>query len=845
MQKRELSFYSSCSESDLFHELSSKHGGLDENEAAMRLHRDGKNIIAEKKELNVFIDFVSHFGSPLVLILIVAAAVSFFLNEKIDAIIIGIMVLLSVILDFFLEHSAQKAAERLRQSVKTKAIALRSGQKKEVGTDELCVGDIILLAAGSMVPADARILESNDFFVNQSSLTGESYPAQKYPQTSKSQSLSEMHNIIFMGTNVISGTAKAIVVNIGKSTEYGKVAEHLTDPQVETEFDRGIAGFSSLIMKVTIFLVLFIFLVRSFIHHNYFESFMFAVAVAVGLTPELLPMVMSVTMGFGSNKMAKKGVIVKKLTSIPNFGSMDVLCTDKTGTLTEDKIKLVKYTNVKGTSSEQVLLYAYLNSNYQTGINNILDDAVLAYKKVDITGYTKIDEIPFDFVRKKMSVVVQKGKLRSIITKGAPEEIFKCSANYFSNGKKKKLDQKTIEVIKAKYSEFSSEGYRVLAIAIKEIETKGEYSKDDEKEMTLIGYVSFLDPAKSDVKEVLSDLSKAGIEVKVITGDNELVTKKICSEIGLTVKGVMLGSDLCSMTDDALKVKVEQTTIFARFSPDEKNRIILALKSNRHVVGYLGDGINDAPSLHTADIGISVNSAVDVTKESAAIILTRKSLAELRDGVMEGRKTFANTMKYIMMGLSSNFGNMFSVAIAVVFLPFLPMLPLQILLNNFIYDISQMTIPTDNVDPELISKPKKWDMKFLKKFMLVFGPVSSIYDILTFILLFFIFQVNTVQQAAIFQTAWFMESLATQTFIIFLIRTKKFPFIQSWPSIYLLISSLVCVGFGWILPYTKLGSFFGMVPIPWYIVVCLAGFIFMYFLTVQAAKILFFMKNDF
>jgi len=852
--EKPLQYYATSDVNALIREFGTSENGLSTAEAESRLKEYGHNVLAEKKKLGLVLEILYHFKSPLILILIVATAVSAYFGEIINAAIIGVMILLSIGLDFYLEHNAEKAAEKLKERVKTKATVLRDGQKKEIKIDELCIGDIIELNAGSLIPADARVITAKDFFVNQSSLTGESFPVEKTAQAigAKELALTNMQNILFLGTSVISGSAMAIIVKTGHSTEFGKIAKSLAAASVETEFDKGIKSFGYLIMKAIIFLVLFIFLANSLIRHNVLESFIFAIAVAVGLTPELLPMIMSVTMARGSMKMAEKGVIVKKLSSIPNFGSMDVLCTDKTGTLTEDKIRLVKYTDVAGKESHSVLEFAYINSFNQTGIKNPLDEAVLEFRheNIDVNvhekiySYKKIDEVPFDFIRRRMSVIVSKSKSTYIITKGAPEEVFKCSKYYQSKGKRVALTEKALKKIKEQYYKLSKQGYRVLAIAIKQVKSGRKtktYSKNDECDLELIGFISFLDPPKKDAGIMVKELEKVGIEVKIITGDNELVTKKICTEIGLKIKGILLGQDISQMDDEALKIRVEKTTIFARLSPDQKNRVIQALRKNNHIVGYMGDGINDAPSLKTSDIGISVDSAVDVAKESADIILTHKSLEVLRNGVLEGRKTFGNTMKYIMMGLSSNFGNMFSVAPAVLFLPFLPMLPIQILLNNFIYDCSQITIPSDNVDADFIQKPKRWNMKFIKMFMLLIGPISSVFDILTFIMLFFIFKVSPAQ----FQTGWFIESIATQTLVIHVIRTKKLPFIQSTASAKLILSSILGVVIAWILPYTIIGEFFKFQPLPVYIMLCIVGLIVIYLVTVEFGKRLFYKKYDF
>jgi Mg2+-importing ATPase len=839
-----LNYYANTDADKVLHELGVFKNGLSSAQAQSRIKEYGYNVLAEKKKLGVFLEVLHHFRSPLVIILLVATAVSAYFGQVLDATIIGIMILLSLGLDFFLEHNANKAAEKLKERVKTKAMVIRDGRKQEIRIDELCIGDIIELCAGSLVPADLKVIHSTDFFVNQSSLTGESFPVEKTASTieAKELALTDMHNILFFGTNVISGSATAVVVRTGSSTEFGKIAKSLASANVETDFDRGIRSFGYLIMKAILFLVLFIFLFNSLIKGDILESFLFSLAVAVGLTPELLPMIMSVTMAKGSLKMADKGVIVKKLSSIPNFGSMDVLCTDKTGTLTEDKIQLVKYTDVFGKDSEQVLEYAYVNSFYQTGIKNPLDAAVLEFKHEKISSYKKIDEIPFDFLRRKMSVIVSKSKSTYLITKGAPEEVFKSSKYYHYKGKRVALRSKALKKIKEQYDKFSKQGYRVLAVAIKQVRaSRKPYTKADESELELIGFVAFLDPPKKEVGELVKELAHAGIEVKILTGDNELVTKKICEEIGLRIKGVLLGQDIVSMDDEALRVLVEKSTIFARFSPDQKNRVIQALRKNNHIVGYLGDGINDAPSLKTCDIGISVDSAVDVAKESADIILTQKSLEVLKQGVLEGRKTFGNTMKYIMMGLSSNFGNMFSVAPAILFLPFLPMLPMQILLNNFIYDCAQITIPSDNVDKEFIQKPKRWNMKFIKMFMILIGPISSVFDILTFLMLFFVFKVSPGQ----FQTGWFMESIATQTLVIHVIRTKKIPFIKSKPSQNLFFSSVFCVAVAWIIPYTFIGEFFKFKPLPWTILLAIIGLVAVYLVLVEFGKRLFYKKYDF
>jgi Mg2+-importing ATPase len=819
-------------------ELKSSRQGLSEDESARRLVEHGQNVIAEKRRAGVVLEFASYIKNPLVLLLLVAAIVSAYIGEGVNALIIGSMALFSVVLDFFQEHKADKAARRLSERVVMSATVIRDGKQREVKTPEICPGDIIFLSAGDLVPADSRIIEAKDLFVNQSSLTGESVPAEKHADpVAGSASLGDLTNIVFLGSSVVSGSALAVVAETGGRTEFGRIAKGLTQAERESDFERGVSGFSYFIVRLILVLVLFIFLFNSLMRHNYFQSFLFALAVAVGLTPELLPMIMSVMMSKGSVNMAAKGVIVKRLSSIATFGSIDVLCTDKTGTLTEAEIALVKYVDITGAEKEQVLLATHLNSSHQTGIRNPLDEAVLKHRNPAVlreaSAYAKVDEIPFDFVRKRVSVVVRKGATRQLITKGAPEEVFKECTHVSVKGKTLELGEHALGKASATYQELSRQGYRVLAVAHRVVaDHRQAYTAADERNLVLLGFVAFLDPPKRDVKRVLERLTEAGIEVKVITGDNELVTQRICSEIGLPVKGVLLGHEIDALTVDALRVRVEQTTIFARFSPDEKNRVILALQAGNHVVGYLGDGINDAPSLKAADVGVSVNTAVDVAKESADIIMTHKSLEQLKEGVLEGRKTFGNTMKYIMMGISSNFGNMFSVVGAVMFLPFLPMLPVQILLNNLIYDVSQVTIPSDKVDDEFIQRPKRWDMKFIKRFMLIFGPISSAFDFLTFFVLF----VGFGTAAAVFQTGWFLESLATQTLVIHIIRTRKTPFFGSSPSLALLLSTVGCVALGWVIPFTPLGRFFGFTPIPVPILLTLGGIVLAYLVTVEFAK---------
>lgn len=828
---------------DVLLEHGSTIKGLSTSEVELRRATYGSNVIVKEKEMSIVLEFLSYFKSPLIIILLIASTISATFGEMRNAIIIWVMILLSVVLDFVEEHSAGNAAKKLQEQVKITTTVIRNGKEVDVQIDEIVPGDILSLSAGNMIPADARIIKADDCFVNQSSLTGESLPVEKTAETlsAENRGISEETNILFLGTSIVTGTATAIVVATGAHTEFGAIASKLTTPQEKSEFEVGVISFGYFIMKAILFLVLAIFLINAFINHNVFESFMFALAVAVGVTPELLPMIMSITMARGSIRMSKKGVIVKKLSAIPSFGSMNILCTDKTGTITEDDIHLVSYVDVGGKDDDRVLLHAYLNSSFQTGIKNPLDKAVLENKRLAISAYKKTEEIPFDFQRKMLSIAVRGPEGDVLITKGAPEEVWKRCTTAFIDGRTVEYSGEIRKRSEDQERMMSEQGYRVLAVAVKKIaHVKDQYTPQDEADLELLGFIAFLDPPKQGIKRVLQELCEMGVEMKIITGDNELVTKKICTDIGIPIHGILLGKDITAMTDDALAVAAKRTTIFARFSPDEKNRIIQALRASGNVVGYMGDGINDAPSLRTADVGISVSNAVDVAREAADMVLTKKSLKMLKEGILEGRRTFGNTMKYILMGLSSNFGNMFSMLAAVVMLPFLPMLPIQILLNNLLYDMSQVTLPLDHVDHEWTQKPRRWNFHSIKNFMMIFGPVSSFYDVATFCIFFFVFHASQ----PIFQTAWFMESLGTQTLVIHFIRTRKLPFIQSRPSFALVASTFAAVGIGWIIPYTPIGSYFQFAPLPWRYVLVIMGIIGLYLISVEIVKRFYFKRND-
>ncbi|MGB8219015.1 MAG: magnesium-translocating P-type ATPase [Methanoregula sp.] len=827
-------------EEELFSVLGSSPNGLTSDQAQAGLLRFGNNDISHIRKVPVILQYLGHFKNLLIIILLIAAGISLFVGELTDAVIIFIIVFASVTLDFFQEYKAGEAADLLRQKILTRATVLRDGKEQDLPITELVPGDLVRLTAGDIVPADARILTARTFYVNQSSLTGEPFPVEKQPGVAGAGTpVTTAENYIFLGTSVVSGTATALVTKTGVSTEFGKVAKTLVERPPETEFERGLRHFSYLMSKFVFFLVIFVFFINALLRHGILESLLFSIALAVGMTPELLPMILSLNLSKGSVAMSKKGAIVKHPESIQNFGSMDVLCTDKTGTLTQNEIALVRHLDTEGNDSENVLLYSFINSTYDTGLKSPLDDAILKFRHLDIDRFHKIDEIPFDFLRKRISVVVTDGDKRLIIAKGAPEEVFRICSQVDRNGVTGPLTEAVRAQVEGIYQAQSADGFRTLAVCYRVVPGDvTQFSVADEKEMTLAGFVTFIDPPKDTARESIRQLEHAGIELKILTGDNELVTRKICEEIGLEIKGVLSGEDVEHMDVQTLSRVVENVTVFSRMTPVQKNRVMMALKKNGHVVGFMGDGINDAPSIREADVGISVENAVDIAKESADIILLKNDLRILSDGVLEGRKTFGNTMKYILMGTSSNFGNMFSVAGASIFLKFLPMLPIQILLNNLLYDVSESTIPSDNVDESYIMAPKKWDMDFIKKFIVIFGPISSIFDFITFGILLFFF----VADAAFFQTAWFVESICTQTLVIFVIRTRVVPFYNSRPNRLLTASTILIVAIACILPFTPIGSLFGFVPLPASFFAVLAGLVISYLIIVELVKRWFYKK---
>ena len=781
---------------ELERQLGASSNGLSSTEAAARLLRYGANTLDSRQKYSFLLKVLSRFRNPLVLILLVAAVISGFTGDVASLGIISTMVLLSVLLDSVQEYRAEQAAEQLKVSVALKEQVLRDGREVTIRADQLVPGDVVLLAAGDMVPADGRLLEARDFFVNEGLLTGESYPTEKRvaAEGTANVDVAQAANAAFMGTSVVSGSAKLLLCATGNATQLGEISATLRHTPPPAALERGVYEFGILIVRLTILLVLFVLLVNTFFHRPLLESFLFALALAVGLTPELLPMIVSVTLARGAMRMAKQKVIVKRLAAIHDLGSMDVLCTDKTGTLTEAKIALIRHITLSGADSERVLELAWLNSHFESGLRSPLDTAILEHGSSIPAGWTKIDEVPFDFERRRVSVLLEHEGRRILVIKGAPEDLLKLSSRYELSGESdtQPFDAAALARAKTQFQTLCEEGFRVLGIAWREEPaSQAHVVVSDEHDFVFAGYAAFLDPPKASAGAAIAALERSGVGIKIITGDNERVTQYVCAQLGIPVEGLLTGTELAALSEEALSARIEGTNLFCRVNPSQKNRIILALKRRGHVVGYLGDGINDAPSLHTADVGISVDGAVDVAKDAADIILLEHDLEVVERGVREGRRTFGNIMKYIMMGTSSNFGNMFSMAGASLILPFLPMRPIQVLLNNFLYDLSEVPIPMDEVDDELLAQPRHWDIKFIRNFMLVLGSVSSIFDFLTFGLLLWVFNATE----ALFQTGWFMESLATQVLVIFVIRTRGSP-LRSRPNPVLAGTSLAVAAVG-------------------------------------------------
>ncbi|WP_248767342.1 magnesium-translocating P-type ATPase [Pseudomonas sp. MWU12-2345] len=853
--------------------VNASRDGLTELDAAGRLQREGFNEVAHDKPPHVLIQFLQALNNPFIYVLLILAGISFFTDfwlaerageegDLTKVIIIMTMVTLSSTLRFWQEHRSGKSAEALKAMVRTTATVLRREQLgnkpvlREVPMRELVAGDIVQLSAGDMIPADIRLIESRDLFISQAVLTGEALPVEKYDtlgdvaaksaSTGTDQSnLLDLQNICFMGTNVVSGTAKAVVVATGARTYFGSLAKAIVGSRVQTAFDRGVNSVSWLLIRFMLVMVPIVFLLNGFSKGDWSDALLFALAVAVGLTPEMLPMIVSANLAKGAMAMARRKVVVKRLNAIQNFGSMDVLCTDKTGTLTQDKIILEHHVDAAGQRDDAVLGLAWLNSYHQSGMKNLMDQAVLQFSRENPNfqepfAYSKVDELPFDFVRRRLSIIVQDSRAdHLLVCKGAVEEMLAISSHVMEGNEVVALDEQRRKALLALANDYNKDGFRVLLLATRDIpkpQTKGQYKTADERDLVIRGFLTFLDPPKETAGPAIAALREIGVTVKVLTGDNAVVTCKICREVGLEPGLPLLGQDIEHMDDATLKLRVEERTVFAKLTPLQKSRVLKALQSNGHTVGFLGDGINDAPALRDADVGISVDSGTDIAKESADIILLEKSLMVLEEGVLKGRETFGNIMKYLNMTASSNFGNVFSVLVASAFIPFLPMLSIHLLLQNLIYDISQLALPWDKMDKEYLRKPRKWDAKNIGRFMLWIGPTSSIFDMTTFALMWYVFAANSVEAQALFQSGWFIEGLLSQTLVVHMLRTQKIPFFQSTASLPIIVMTCLAVSIGIYLPFSQLGTLVGLVPLPTAYFPWLVGTLLAYCVVAQSMK---------
>jgi len=823
--------------------LGSTPSGLSEAEAARRREQYGLNEVTPERRHGWLRRLLRTMVNPLVILLAVLATIAYATGDLRAGTVMLVMVALGVSLKYIQESRADAAAAKLKAMITVTATVLRDGQPREIQLKELVPGDVVKLAAGDMIPADLRILSARDLFVIQASLTGESLPVEKFETPQTASAPLELNNLCFMGTSVESGTALALVVAMGANTYFGSMAGSITAQQPLTSFDRGINKFTWLMIRFMLVMTPLVFVINGLTKHDWREAFFFSLAVAVGLTPEMLPMIVSVCLSKGALAMSRKKVIVKRLNSIQNFGAMDVLCTDKTGTLTQDRVVLEHHCDVARQEDESVLVMAYLNSHFQTGLKNILDRAILAHRdelhaNLGVEKYRKVDELPFDFNRRIMSVVIEDAQgRRQLIAKGSPEEIFKRCTQFELNQEIFEMDPVLLFDLREEYERLNRSGFRVLAIAYREVPPGLVCTREDEKGLILKGYAAFFDPPKDSAPAAIAALQKHGVHVKVLTGDNHLVTLKVCQDVGLPVEKAVLGMDIEKMSDAELSEAAEQHQVFARLSPAHKQRLVKALQQRGHVVGFLGDGINDAPALRAADVGISVDSAVDIAKESADVILLEKSLMVLEEGVLEGRKVFANILKYIRMGASSNFGNMFSVLGASAFLPYVPMAPIQVLTNNLLYDFSQVAIPTDDVDAEQIVRPRPWLVEEIKRFILFIGPVSSIFDYATYFIMLHVFNCWAPERASLFQTGWFVESLMTQTLIIHVIRTNKVPFLQSRASPQLMLTTFIIMTIGIWLPYSPLARPLGFTPLPPLYWPLLLAILACYLLLTQSVKV--------
>lgn len=823
--------------------LGTSDSGLSEEEAARRLAIHGPNVVAEEARHTKIRLAGRACLNPLVILLIVLATVGFLTGDIRAGSVMLLMVVLGVVLRFVQESRADDAAAKLKAMITVTATVVRDDKTREIPLAQLVPGDLVKLSAGDMIPADIRVRTCKDLFVIQSSLTGESLPVEKFdsPEVGGSPPIAELRNVCFLGTSVESGSATGVVVETGFKTYLGTMAKSIVAETSPTSFDRGVTRFTWLMIRFILVMVPLVFLINGLTKHDWTDAFFFALAVAVGMTPEMLPMIVTVCLSRGAIGMSCKKVIVKRLNSIQNLGAMDVLCADKTGTLTLDHVILERHCDVVRHEDSEVLLFAYLNSHFQTGLRNVLDRAILEHREIhdafSVSEFQKVDEIPFDFSRRVMSVVVKTPDgAHRLISKGAPEAIFERCDRFELDGKIYPADPLLIQELKEEYDSLSADGFRVLAIAYGDFEPRAVYSRNDERALILKGYVAFLDPPKETAAPAIAALTQHGVSVKVLTGDNDLVSRKICSEVGLSTHDVLLGNQIAAMSDTELAEAADRATLFARLSPADKERIIRAIQSKGHVVGFMGDGINDSPALRAADVGISVDSAVDIAKEAADVVLLEKSLMVLEEGVLEGRKVFANILKYIRMGASSNFGNMFSVLGASAFVPYLPMAPIQILTNNLLYDFSQVPIPADNVDPEQIAKPRPWDMGEITRFILFIGPCSSVFDYTTYVMMLYVFNGWNPANESLFQSGWFVESLLTQTLIIHIIRTNRIPFLQSWASWPMLVTTTVIMVIGMWLPSSPLGPSLGFTRLPPLYWPLLALTLFCYVLLTQRVK---------
>lgn len=819
-------------EQSFLQQLSTTPQGLSEAEARKRLEQYGKNQIAHEKPPVWYIQLLSCFKNPFILILLALAVFSYFTDDMEAVVIIGTMVSISVLITFVQEFRSAQTAEKLKAMVKTTVTVSRQSAKTEMDMELLVPGDVIHLSAGDLVPADVRLITSKDLHVGESALTGESLPVEKmdtsaakhqsnYASRKKPINALELSNVCYMGTNIISGSATAVVLSTGADTYFGSMASTLTGKPPLTSFDKGVKSVTFVLIRFMMIMVPIIFFINGFTKGDWLDALFFGLSVAVGLTPEMLPVIVAANMAKGAATMARNKVVVKKLNSIQNLGAMNILCTDKTGTLTQDKIILEKHLDIHGNVDTKVLEYAYLNSYHQTGLKNLLDVAVLEHAELtDVLGaeknYTKIDEIPFDFNRRRMSVILEKsGSGHLLICKGAMEEVLSICSHVSFNDQQIPITAEITEKMMMLVNHMNADGLRVIAVAVKQTEPRDEaYSLKDEKDLVLVGYIGFLDPPKETARTAIKALKEMGVDVKVITGDNAAVTRKVCKDVGIKAHDIMLGTALDHLTDEELAEAAEKTTVFAKVNPLQKARIVRVLKSKGHTVGFMGDGINDAISLKEADVGISVDTAVDIAKESADIILLEKSLMVLEQGVIEGRRTFGNMIKYIKMTASSNFGNVFSVLVASAFLPFLPMLPLHLLIQNLFYDISQLSIPWDHMDKQYLQKPRKWDSNSVGRFMVFIGPISSIFDITTYALMWYVFSANSSASESLFQSGWFIEGLLSQTLIVHMIRTEKIPFIQSRASLPVLLLTTAIMITGIYIPFSGFGGSIGLQPLP-------------------------------